>query len=102
MIIEVKNNEKQYIHLKFNDEWERMDFLQSLESLFRVHDEPIKDKIYNLQNNSIIIELNKNQTKLLKDDLEWIAFAEFNIHYYNIIINDIKEVKSRLKLSILK
>src|SRR5690606_6623176 len=102
MIIEVKNNEKQYIHLKFNDEWERMDFLQSLESLFRVHEVKIKDKIYNLQNNSIIIELNKNQTKLLKNDLEWIAFTEFNIHYYNIIINDIKEVNSKLKLSILK
>ena len=102
MIIKVQNNEKQYIHLKFNDEWERIDFLQSLESLFRVHEEPIKDKIYNLQNNSIIIELSKTQTKLLKDDLEWIAFAEFNIHYYNIVINDIKEVKSKLKLSILK
>ena len=99
-----RQNKKQYIHLKFNDEWERIDFLQSLESLFRVHEVPIKDKdkIYNLQNNSIIIELSKTQTKLLKDDLEWIAFAEFNIHCYNIIINDIKEVKSKLKLSILK
>ena len=101
MIIGVKNNEKQYIHLKFNDEWERMDFLQSLESLFRVHEVPIKDKIYNLQNNTIIIELTKTQTKLLKDDLEWIAFSEFIAHYLNIS-NIIKEVNSKLKLSIIK
>lgn len=102
MIIEVKNiNNKQFIELKFNDEWERHDYLKSLESLFRVHDVQIKDKIYNLQNNSIIIELTKTQTKLLKDDLEWVAFVEFNVHYYNIS-NSIQEKNSLLKLSILK
>lgn len=102
MIIEVKNiNNKQFIELKFNDEWERHDYLKSLESLFRVHDVQIKDKIYNLQNNSIIIELTKTQTKLLKDDLEWVAFTEFNVHYYNIT-NSIQEKNSLLKLSILK
>ena len=103
MIIEVKNNEKQYIHLKFNDEWERMDFLQSLESLFRVHEEKIKDRIYNLQNNSIIInELSKGQIKLLKGELEWIAFKKFNPYYYDIA-NSIKDdIDTKLKLSVLK
>lgn len=102
MIIEVKNiNNKQFIELKFNDEWERHDYLKSLESLFRVHEEQIKDKIYNLQNNSIIIELTKTQTKLLKDDLEWVAFVEFKVNYYNIS-NSIQEKNSLLKLSILK
>src|SRR5690606_23240538 len=102
MIIEVKNiNNKQLIELMFNDEWERHDYLKSLESLFRVHEVEIKDKIYNLQNNSIIIGLSKTQTKLLKDDLEWVAVIEFNIQYYNIS-NSIQEKKSLLKLSILK
>ena len=104
MIIEVKNiNNKQFIEIKFNDEWERIDFLQSLESLFRVHEEPIKDKIYNLQNNSIIInELSKGQIKLLKGELEWIAFKKFNPHYYDIA-NSIKDdIDTKLKLSILK
>lgn len=101
MIIEVKNiNNKQLIELMFNDEWERHDYLKSLESLFRVHDEKMHT-IYNLQNNTIIIELSKTQTKLLKDDLEWIAFSEFIAHYLNIS-NIIKEVNSKLKLSIIK
>ena len=101
MIIEVKNiNNKQYVEIMFNDEWERHDYLKSLESLFRVHDEKMHT-IFNLQNNSIIIGLNKTQTKLLKNDLEWIAFEEFNAYYYNIS-NSIKEVNSKLKLSILK
>lgn len=104
MIIEVKNiNNKQFVEIMFNDEWERMDFLQSLESLFRVHDEQVKNKIYNLNNNSIIInELSNNQVKLLKGELEWIAFYKFNPHYYNIT-NSIKDdIDTKLKLSILK
>ena len=101
MIIEVKNiNNKQFIEIIFNDEWERHDYLKSLESLFRVHDKKMHT-IFNLQNNSIIIELNKTQTKLLKNDLEWISFVKFNA-YYNYISNSIKEVNSKLKLSILK
>jgi len=104
MIIEVKSiNNKQFIEIMFNDEWERHDYLKSLESLFRVHDVPIKDKIYNLNNNSIIInELSNNQVKLLKGELEWIAFYKFNPHYYNIA-NSIKDdIDTKLKLLVLK